>query len=251
MQIDWFTVIAQIINFLILVWALNRFLMKPVLRAVDAREKLIASQLEDAARSNSEARNQQDEYARKNSEWQAKRTELTDSAMHEAAVLRQKLLSELRSEIDTRRESRLKQLDADFQSANQRMTERLSLAVEQIIDNALRQLSGPNIEELIIREFIDHLQKWNKAELLAMLPDAASSATLVSAFPVGEQLREYATVQMNKLFARAIDLSFETDGSILSGAQLRLPGRSIEWSFREYLRQSTEAVLNNRPNDHA
>ncbi len=48
MKIDWFTLIAQVINFLILVWLLRRFLYKPILKAVDEREKKIASQLKDA-----------------------------------------------------------------------------------------------------------------------------------------------------------------------------------------------------------
>ena len=48
MEIDWFTVIAQVINFLILVWLLKRFLYKPVLNAIAEREKKIAAQLSDA-----------------------------------------------------------------------------------------------------------------------------------------------------------------------------------------------------------
>ena len=43
MLIDWFTVIAQMLNFLILVWLLKRFLYQPILDAIDAREKGIAS----------------------------------------------------------------------------------------------------------------------------------------------------------------------------------------------------------------
>jgi F-type H+-transporting ATPase subunit b len=39
MLIDWFTVGAQAVNFLILVWLLKRFLYRPVLAAVDAREE--------------------------------------------------------------------------------------------------------------------------------------------------------------------------------------------------------------------
>ena len=39
MEINWFTVIAQVINFLILVWLLKRFLYKPVLNAIAEREK--------------------------------------------------------------------------------------------------------------------------------------------------------------------------------------------------------------------
>ena len=45
MLIDWFTVAAQAVNFLILVWLLKRFLYKPVLAAVDEREKRITAQL--------------------------------------------------------------------------------------------------------------------------------------------------------------------------------------------------------------
>ena len=45
MLIDWFTIIAQALNFLILAWLLKRFLYRPVLNALDEREKLIASEL--------------------------------------------------------------------------------------------------------------------------------------------------------------------------------------------------------------
>jgi len=38
MLIDWFTVVAQVINFLILVWLMKRFLYKPILNAIAARE---------------------------------------------------------------------------------------------------------------------------------------------------------------------------------------------------------------------
>ena len=46
--IDWFTVIAQVINFFILVWLLKHFLYKPIINAIDAREKRIADELANA-----------------------------------------------------------------------------------------------------------------------------------------------------------------------------------------------------------
>jgi F-type H+-transporting ATPase subunit b len=48
MLIDWFTVGAQVVNFLILVWLLKRFLYKPILHAIDERERRIAKELADA-----------------------------------------------------------------------------------------------------------------------------------------------------------------------------------------------------------
>ena len=55
MLIDWFTVGAQALNFIILVWLLKRFLYKPILNAVDAREKRIAAELADADAKKAEA----------------------------------------------------------------------------------------------------------------------------------------------------------------------------------------------------
>ena len=62
MLIDWFTVGAQLLNFLILVWLMKRFLYQPVLDAIAAREQKIAAELADAAATKAEAHQQQDEF---------------------------------------------------------------------------------------------------------------------------------------------------------------------------------------------
>ena len=65
MLIDWFTVGAQALNFIILVWLLKRFLYKPILNAVDAREKRIAAELADANAKKAEAQKERDEFHRR------------------------------------------------------------------------------------------------------------------------------------------------------------------------------------------
>jgi F-type H+-transporting ATPase subunit b len=62
MLIDWFTVGAQALNFIILVWLLKRFLYKPILDAIDAREKRIAAELADADKKKAEAQKERDEF---------------------------------------------------------------------------------------------------------------------------------------------------------------------------------------------
>jgi len=59
MLIDWFTVGAQALNFLVLVWLLKHFLYKPILNAINAREKGIASKLADADTKQKEAQKEQ------------------------------------------------------------------------------------------------------------------------------------------------------------------------------------------------
>ncbi|HUS95178.1 MAG TPA: ATPase, partial [Hyphomicrobiaceae bacterium] len=69
MRIDWFTVIAQLFNFLILVWLLKRFLYKPILNALDAREKRIAKELADADTTQREAEKERETFRNKNAEF--------------------------------------------------------------------------------------------------------------------------------------------------------------------------------------
>ena len=66
MLINWFTVVAQAINFLILVWLLKRFLYKPILHAIDEREKGIATQLAEAEAKKAEAQKDRDDFQHKN-----------------------------------------------------------------------------------------------------------------------------------------------------------------------------------------
>ena len=76
MLIDWFTVGAQALNFIILVWLLKRFLYKPILNTVDAREKRIAAELADADAKKAEAQKERDDYQHKNEEFDQQRAAL-------------------------------------------------------------------------------------------------------------------------------------------------------------------------------
>ena len=68
MLINWFTVIAQIVNFVVLVALLKHFLYAPLLRAIDSREKRIADRLAEASQKNQEAEQQMKFVMEKTSE---------------------------------------------------------------------------------------------------------------------------------------------------------------------------------------
>ena len=100
MLIDWFTVVAQVVNFLILVWLLKRFLYRPILDAIDAREKRIATELADADAKKAEAQKERDEFQHKNEEFDQQRAALLSKATDEAKAERQRLLDEARQAAD-------------------------------------------------------------------------------------------------------------------------------------------------------
>src|SRR6185312_11044708 len=97
MLIDWFTVGAQALNFLILVWLMKRFLYKPILHAIDEREKRIATELADADAKKAEAQKERDEFQQKNEQLDQERTEMRGRMKDEVKAERQQLLDEARN----------------------------------------------------------------------------------------------------------------------------------------------------------
>src|ERR1700722_20992483 len=100
MLIDWFTVGAQALNFLILVWLMKRFLYQPILHAIDVRDQRIAAELADAAAKQADAQKERNEFQHKNEEFDRQRAALLIQATGEANTERQRLLDEARKAAD-------------------------------------------------------------------------------------------------------------------------------------------------------
>jgi F-type H+-transporting ATPase subunit b len=118
MLIDWFTVGAQVVNFLILVWLLKRFLYKPILHAIDERERRIAKELADADTRKTEAEKERDEFQKRNDEFDEQREELLSKAKGEARAESQRLLEESRLAADALRAKQEDALKREQQSLN-------------------------------------------------------------------------------------------------------------------------------------
>src|ERR1019366_7787177 len=113
MLIDWFTVGAQVLNFLILVWLLKRFLYKPILNAIDAREKRIAAELADADAKKADARKDRDEFQGKNKAFDEESAALMAKVAIDAKAERERLLGEARRDGDALRAQQESALQKD------------------------------------------------------------------------------------------------------------------------------------------
>jgi F-type H+-transporting ATPase subunit b len=166
MLIDWFTVVAQALNFLILVWLLKRFLYKPILNAIDAREKQIATELADAEAKKAEASQERDEFTRKNEEFDQQRASLLNQAANEATAERQRLLDHARKESDALRNKWQEALRREHQTLSEELNRRTREEVFAIARKTLTDLATTSLEEQMTDAFIRRLGELSSAELV-------------------------------------------------------------------------------------
>src|SRR5674476_671442 len=159
MLIDWFTVGAQALNFIILVWFLKRFLYLPILDAIDAREKRIAKELADADAKKTEAQKERDEFQHKNEEFDQQRAALLSKATDEAKAERQRLLDEARTAADALGAKRQEALRNDAHNLNQAISRRAQKEVFAIARKALTDLATTSLEERMGEGFTRRLRE--------------------------------------------------------------------------------------------
>jgi F-type H+-transporting ATPase subunit b len=245
MLIDWFTVGAQAINFIILVWLLKRFLYKPILDAVDAREKRVAAELADADAKRAEAKKERDEFQRKNEEFDSQRSELLSKASAEAKAERERLLGEARRAADALSAKRQETLRSDARNLSEAISRRTRQEVFAIARKALTDLATTSLEEQLVEVFRRRLRDMDdkaKAGLAEALKSEAAPAVVRSAFDLPAEQRTAIQNALNESFSANIHVRFDTVPDVISGIELTANGQKVSWSIADYLASLEKGV---------
>ena len=238
MLIDWFTVSAQVVNFLILVWLMKRFLYRPILRAIDAREKRIAAELADADRKRAEAAQEREQFQKKNEAFDQQRAELLSKATDEVEAERHRLLDEAAKAADAQRAKRQKGLEREEQSLSEEITRRTREEVFAIARKALTELAGEGLESRMSEVFarrVRDLSSEAKEGLAKALKTSSDPAVVRSAFDLPSEQRAAIQHALNETFAVEVPLRFDTAPGVISGIELTVNGQKVAWSIADYL----------------
>lgn len=238
MLLDWFTVGAQTLNFLVLVWLMKRFLYKPILDAIDAREKRIALALTDAALKQVAAQKERVEFHQKNEDFDRQRNELLERATDEAKAERQRLLAEARQVADTLRAKKHDALTSELQTLHQSIARRSREEVLAIAQKVLTDLAGLSLEDRMGAVFTRRLRELDdeaRSGLANALKTSSKSVRVRSAFELPTAQRAAIQGALNETFACDIQIQFEIAPDLIGGIELTANGWKVAWNIADFL----------------
>ncbi len=238
MLINWFTVVAQAINFLILVWLLKRFLYKPILHAIDEREKGIAAQLAEAEAKKAEAQKERDDFQHKNEAFDQERAALLKKATDEAKAERQRLLDEARKDADALRAKRQDALRNEQRNLSQEIIRWTQKEVFAITRKTLADLASTSLEERMGDVFVRRLRALDgaaKEQLATAFKTSNHTVSVRSAFDLPPAQRAAIESAVKETFAPDAQVQFETAPELVSGIELSTNGQKVAWSIADYL----------------
>jgi len=245
MLIDWFTVCAQILNFLVLVWLMKRFLYKPILSAIETRETKIAAEIAAADAKKAESQKEHDEFQHKNEQFDQQRAALMTKATDEARAERERLLGEARKAADDLAAKRKELLSTDAQNINEALSRRARQEIFAITRRTLSDLATTSLEERMGEVFTRRLREMDASAKTALgeaLKTARSPSVLRSAFELPDPERAAIQNALNETFSTSVELRFETSPDLISGIELSVNGQKVGWSIAEYLTSLERSV---------
>jgi F-type H+-transporting ATPase subunit b len=238
MQLEWFTTVAQIVNFLILVVLLKRFLYGPIIRAMDAREAHIATRVQAAQDQLLEAERQAAHYHEQLQAMNEAREAILNRAEEEAETQRQRLLDQARQDVQQLQARWRQTLQQEQTSWLQELRRQAGLQVVTVARHAVEDLAHADLEKIVMQVFLDRLKALDEEARQAFRAaggDRPMAVMIRSAFPVPVDVQQTLRQAVREHLAEHAEVQFATVPALLCGIELEAKGRKLAWHMASYM----------------
>ena len=239
MQIDWLTVAAQAVNFLVLVYLLRRFLYQPVMTAMAKREERIAQQVQEARAREQEVEQESQRYREKTEALARERDALLSAAVQEAEEHRKTLLDEARQEVDATRTTWQKEVERERQEFLRTFKQQAGAALTRTARRVLADLAEGELEQQLIRTFMKRLESLDHGMLAALRKSAHKAAEIrvTTSFEADADTRSRIkrAIEHHLLDGKETEIQFHRSADLICGIEISTDGRKLGWTMADYL----------------
>lgn len=241
MQIDWLTVIAQIVNFLILIWLLQRFLYRPVIEAMERREQRIAGRLQEARQREQAAGEKVQEYEARRLELEQTRQQRLNETEEAAEEKRKALLEKAREETANKHRQWQAQVEQEQQHFLKELRNYSIEAIQQIGRRTLADLANSDLETQIIQVFLQRLKSMDNATRKT-LHHTQGPIIVNSAFDLDAGTKGRITSAIHEQIDESVEVEYGQSTDLLCGIELKAGGHQIGWTLADHLDHLNELM---------
>ena len=240
MSIDWVTVLAQIANFLVLLWLLKRFLYRPILEGIDARETEIAKRIAAAEQAQHAAKTAEQQYLQQRAELVSEQDALLEKALATTETERDELLAQGRSTLQQEQKDWRAHLEHERQAFNQRLQKNGADALVRLTRKALHDLADEQLEDAIVRHIGKQLQPMAVELVQASAGSLHAEVSTRDALSAETQALLQTEVQQ---WLPEVKLTFVTDAQQSPGLVMQVGGAQVAWTTDSYMDELAELLI--------
>lgn len=249
MELNWSTFLLEVINFLVLVWILKRFLYRPVLSVLEKRRQNIEQSLNEATDRHTKALELEQQYKKRLDEWALEKQQLGDALQLEIQTEKTKRLEQLQTELTSERE---KTAVVEQRHLEESLRQYQHTAHQQAARFASHLLSAVASEELEARLFdlliktFDELDEERQEVLLNACNTSSEAITVTSSYNLSDAQHQQLEDKLCTLCGQSVKIKYVQDPQLLAGLRILIGASVLSMNLQDELNGFVELARENR-----
>jgi len=238
MNINWFTIFAQIFNFLLLLFILKVLLYKPIFRFMKERRESINNKIKDAEDKIKDGEKKQEEYNQKIELFEKEKKKRTEKFLSDLNKQKESTLEKMKMEISQEREKVKKQLSANNKKIIEDVNRILSQKFIQFAEKIFGSLADKELEEKMVNLFIDKLKTLTKKTIFEFNRAVAKNDGIINVATAFDLSKKNAKVLKNavgKVKIKFKKMKFDTNPDLIIGVEMKAGNSYVVWNAKDIL----------------
>jgi F-type H+-transporting ATPase subunit b len=243
-EFSWTTFTLQVINFLVLIWLLTRFLYRPIARVLAERKATSERVTAQAQEVKAQAEAMRERYESRLADWQREKDALKNDLDAELSALRVRKRAELQATLEQERQQAQIMEDAHLRELERRVRERIAASGTEFCSRLLSRIAGPEVEARLVDVAMADLRSLPQSRLngIAKSLDSREAIRVTTRYQLNESARALLTATLSSLLGRNVSPVFEQNDDVISGLRINVGTVSLEADLADELRFFADIV---------
>jgi F-type H+-transporting ATPase subunit b len=245
------TFIFQMINFVILLAALNWFLFRPLLRVMKQRQNDIEARLQDADEKARKADEDRRQLAEALEQARTQASEIVVQARAEANHAREQIIEQARHEVAELTQEARNRIQEQERATQQRLQTILNETAVNLAGNLIREAAGPSMHQSLVERLIED-EAGLGAEETDLLKQALNrnhqEVVVEVAYLAGEELQTRISEGLSRTLGATVPLNVQlrVEPSLIAGVRIMIGTVAVDLSLSRTLDELVNSSISTR-----
>ena len=243
-----YTIIAQLINFSVLLFILNKFLYKPILKTMDKRREDIKNKIEKTQNKLEESDKLKEEYFNKLQEVEKENMTLRKQALEDIKKFKDSELQKVKEDISLKKDKFNDYLNLEQKSLIENFNENLSDLFVEYSNNILQVLANSTLQGEIVNNFMQKINDLTDEKVESVNKLNVEDMYISSNDELTDKQKDFIKDSLVKKGFKFKDIQYTVDKKLILGIELKAKSYVLSWNVRE-LTNNFISTIDNKIND--
>ena len=243
-----YTIIAQLINFSVLLFILNKFLYKPILKTMDKRREDIKNKIEETQNKLEESDKLKEEYFNKLQEVEKENIALRKQALEDIKKFKDSELQKVKEDISLKKDKFNDYLDLEQKSLIENFNENLLDLFVEYSNNILQVLANSTLQDELVNNFMQKINDLTDEKVESVNKLNVEDMYISSNDELTDKQKDFIKDSLVKKGFKFKDIQYTVDKKLILGIELKAKSYVLSWNVRE-LTNNFISTIDNKIND--